>query len=100
MSRCYDLSITATVKDRKTANRLDKVVMNFTGGKKGSVYDHTKGRLKVFWGGSFSQCGGHDDEDYNKELLCSIRKAKIKCKLNIQWTYMEDLPYEEYDFTT
>ena len=40
--------------------------------------------------------GGQSDEEAHEEIYKTIKKIKPYCRIKTRWTYLEDLPYEEY----
>ena len=40
--------------------------------------------------------GGLSDEEAHEEIYKAIKKIKPYCRIKTRWTYLEDLPYEEY----
>ncbi len=40
--------------------------------------------------------GGMSEEEAHKEIYEALKKMNSNAKIKTQWTYMEDLPYEEY----
>lgn len=91
MSRCYEVSLDITTKNRK---RVEKVLKDWF---PDSCPNWNKGVVSI-WGASFTQTAGRGDSEYNDYLKNELKKAGVKCSVNIRWTYMEELPYEEYDF--
>ncbi len=40
--------------------------------------------------------GGMSDEEAHEEIYKAIKKIKPFCRIKTRWTYLEDLPFEEY----
>ncbi len=45
---------------------------------------------------SGSLYGGQSDEEAHEEIYKEIKKIKPYCRIKTRWTYLEDLPTEEY----
>lgn len=41
-------------------------------------------------------CGGKSEYEAHDEIYNALKKLNPKAKIKTQWTYMENLPYEEY----
>lgn len=41
-------------------------------------------------------CGGMSEEEAHDEIYDALKKINTEAKIKTQWTYLEDLPYEEY----
>ena len=56
------------------------------------------GEPSTFNYGQGNLCGGESEEEFKDRLAKAIWKAnKGFCKVSVRATYMEDLPFEEYD---
>ena len=40
--------------------------------------------------------GGQSEEEAHEEIVKAIKKTKPYCRIRTRWTYLENLPYEEY----
>ena len=40
--------------------------------------------------------GGTSDEEAHEEISKELKKIKPYCRIKTRWTYLENLPYEEY----
>lgn len=41
-------------------------------------------------------CGGMSEFQAHEEIYAALKQINADAKIKTQWTYMEDLPYEEY----
>ena len=44
-----------------------------------------------------SLCGGESEEEAHERIRDAVKKDIGKCNVRTRWTYLEDLPYEEYE---
>ena len=51
---------------------------------------------EIFFDGEGSLHGGMSEEEAHNEISVSLKKINPEAKIKTQWTYMENLPYEEY----
>lgn len=49
-----------------------------------------------FFEGEGSLYGGQSEEEAHEEIYAAIKKINPAAKIRTRWTYLEDLPYEEY----
>lgn len=51
---------------------------------------------EVFFDGEGSLCGGMSEEEAHQEIYTALKKINSEAKIRTRWTYLEELPYEEY----
>ena len=86
MSRYYELLIEFVGIDLKD---VMKVVINEFGWE-----EENSGEGELVCRGSLY--GGQGDEEAHEEISKAIKKIKPYCKVKTRWTYLENMPYEEY----
>ena len=99
MSRYYRLCVEFKLIKLKEVKKLvceefgwtEEDSVEFEGSNKHSGYLICDGYL----------CGGQSEEEEHNLIYKGLKKLKPACKIRTRFTYMEDLPYEEYgdDFT-
>lgn len=90
MSRAYRIEL----KTKEiTEEQIKKVMIEELGWEeidlssfKGITYFEGEGRLY----------GGCSEEEAHQEISQRFKKLNPKAKIRTTWTYLEDLPYEEY----
>jgi hypothetical protein len=89
MSRYYRLCVVAV---GITEEQLMQVCSNEFGwdGSTSSWEDQR------FFEGEGSLYGGRSEQEAHEEIYAAIQKIKSDAKIKTRWTYLEDLPYEEY----
>ena len=86
MSRYYELCVEFVGID---LNDVCKVVVEEFGWEEedsGNDYLTCRGSL----------CGGQSDEEAHEEIYKALKKIKPFCRVKTRWTYLEELPSEEY----
>lgn len=86
MSRYYELGVDFIGIDLKD---VVKVVVDEFGWEEedsGEDYLVCKGSLY----------GGQSDEEAHEEISKALKKIKPYCRIKTRWTYLENIPYEEY----
>jgi len=86
MSRYYELSVEFVGIDLED---VKKVVLNECDWEEedcGEDYLTCRGSLY----------GGQSDEEAHEEISKELKKIKPYCRIKTRWTYLENLPYEEY----
>ncbi len=86
MSRYYELSVEFVGIDLED---VMKVVIGEFGWE-----EEYGGSDRLVCRGSLG--GGLSDEEAHEEIYKAIKKIKPYCRIKTRWTYLEDLPYEEY----
>jgi len=86
MSRYYGLGVDFVGIDLKD---VKKVVLN-----EFNWEEEDSGENYLFCRGSLY--GGQSDEEAHEEIYEAIKKIKPYCRIKTRWTYLENLPYEEY----
>ena len=86
MSRYYELSVEFV---GISLDEVKKVVINKFGWEEEDTYEDT-----LICRGSLY--GGQSDEEAHEEIYKAIKKIKPFCRIKTTWTYLEELPTEEY----
>ena len=94
MSRFYNLCVEF---EGISLQEVMKVVCEEYGWEDKSSTDENKEKE---WYGCLvcegSLCGGMSEEESHEQIYNSLKKINPECKIRTRYTYMEDLPYEEY----
>jgi len=48
------------------------------------------------FGAEGTLCGGESEDEAHDRIRDAVKKVVPDCSVTTQWTYLEDLPYEEY----
>jgi len=89
MSRYYKMSVTTIGIPKET---LEKVLIERFGWE-----GRADGRDdRVYFSGEGSLYGGQSEGQAHSEIACMLKTVYPDAKVRSAWTYMEDLPYEEY----
>ncbi len=86
MSRYYELLVEFVGIDLKDIQKV--VIDEFSWEEEDSGEDYLVCRGSLY--------GGTSDEEAHKEIYEAIKKIKPFCRIKTHWTYLEDLPSEEY----
>lgn len=86
MSRFYKLDVRT---ENTTKEELEKVLID-TFAWTLLYIDNTE------FEGEGTLSSGMSEEEAHEEISKAIKKINPKAKVKTRWTYMEDLPYEEY----
>lgn len=89
MSRYYRLFVITT---GITEEQLQEVCFK----KFGWEGEASTWKSEVMFDGEGSLYGGMSEEDAHKEIYDTLKKINPEAKIKTRWTYMEELPYEEY----
>ena len=62
-----------------------------------SETDHSVGDDNIsFFEGEGSLYGGQGEEEAHEEIKRAIKKLDRNAKIKTRWTYLEEIPYEQY----
>lgn len=86
MSRYYELSVEFVGIDLEDVKKV--VVDKFGWEEKDYEKDYLTCRGSLY--------GGQSEEEAHEEIYKALKKIKPYCRIKTRWTYLEDLPYEEY----
>jgi len=50
----------------------------------------------AMFGAEGTLCGGESEDEAHDRIRDAVKKVVPDCSVTTQWTYLEDLPYEEY----
>jgi len=92
MSRCYKLDVRFK---GISLEEVKKIVCEKFGWAEGSSYEETKkdaGYLEC----DGSLYGGMSEKEAHDQIYSELKKIKRDCKVKTIFTYLEELPYEEY----
>lgn len=89
MSRYYKISVTATGIPKETLEKVLTERFRWEG------YANDWGN-RVFFSGEGSLYSGQSEGQAHSELACMLKTVYPDAKVRSAWTYMEDLPYEEF----
>jgi len=86
MSRYYELCVEFVGIDLKDVCKV--VVEDFWWEEEDSGNDYLTCRGSLY--------GGQSDEEAHEEIYKALKKIKPFCRIKTRWTYLEELPCEEY----
>ena len=86
MSRYYELYVEFVGIDLKDVRKV--VIEEFGWEEEESGEDYLVCRGSLY--------GGTSEEEAHKEIYEAIKKIKPFCRIKTRWTYLENLPHEEY----
>lgn len=52
--------------------------------------------VQIFFSAESSLCGGESEEEAHDRIVRAVKAVVPTCSVTTRWTYLEDLPYEEY----
>jgi len=94
MSRYYRVTVKAK---NITEEQLDKVMTDELGWESsGSSWVEGKEGDIVGYEGEGYLCGGMSEEEAHEQIEKLLKKVNKKAKVLTGWTYLEDLPKDEY----
>jgi hypothetical protein len=100
MSRSYQLDLEVSKKEISEGEfqKMERIFENEWGKDIGFLTDDSPNSLNKI--ATFSAegqlCGGESEDEAHKRIRDAIKKEIGKCKIKTRWTYLEELPYEEY----
>lgn len=62
-------------------------------GEEAQDYSYKK---SIIFGGDTTLTGGESEQEAHSRISEAIKKVFPKAKVRTKWTFMEDLPYQEY----
>ena len=89
MSRCYRLFVVATEISEKQLQEICSEEFGWDG-------ETFSWKDEVTFDGEGHLCGGQSELEAHEEIYNAIKKINSKAKIKTQWTYLDELPYEEY----
>ena len=100
MSRMYELDMEVT-KTKINEMEFKKILTIFGqewGGRNtnGTIIQYGKGYDTAIIDAEGTLCGGESDKEAHRRIRDAIKKEISDCSVKTRWTYLEELPYEEY----
>lgn len=90
MSRCYRLEV--ETKGIGEENLLDVLTEEF--GWEEEYTDEYDGKNRFT--GTGTLCGGMGESEAHEQISKRLKELNPEAKVITRWTYLEELPYEEY----
>lgn len=90
MSRLYKLNV--EVKGISEA-RVYEVLVGDLGWEESDTHEY---KDIVYFEGDGSLCGGQSEDEAHEEIVAKLKEVNKDVLVLTRWTYMEDLPYQEY----
>lgn len=90
MTRCYRLDVEGIGIGE---NEIRKVLVEEFGWEEIS-FDEMQGRVSFSGVGYLS--GGQSEQEAHHEIYSTLRSLNPGCKARTRWTYLDDIPFEEY----
>lgn len=53
-------------------------------------------KVKAMFGEEGTLCGTESEDEAHDRIRDAVKEAVPDCSVTTRWTYLEDLPYEEY----
>ena len=99
MSRYYrlDLEVKKAEIDDAEFGKIKRVFEKEWGEDSYADVIKDDGHSIAMFGSDGSLCGGESDMEAHERIKDAVKRAIGKCKVRTRWTYLEDLPYEEYE---
>lgn len=99
MSRMYELDAEIT-KTEINGAEFKKILTIFeqewTKGINGIIMHDKNGSDIAVFDGEGVLCGGESEFGAHSRIKNAIKKEISNCSIKTRWTYLEELPYEEY----
>ena len=93
MSRYYRVSVAIKSRTIGVEELLKIMVERFNW----EITDHSSGDDNIsFFEGEGSLYGGQGEREAHEEIKLAIRKLDRNTKIKTRWTYLEEIPFEEY----
>jgi len=97
MSRSYNLYVEITEFDKNKKDNIIKTLNNIWPADYG-YYGGDLFEVLISGGGDNHLCGGQTEDDSFEEIYTAIWETNGNyCKIIINYTYLEDLPYEKFE---
>ena len=99
MSQCYNIELTVTNFNAKKTDKIKEAANKEWPFGDDLGVNEDEGR--IFGSADGSLCGGETEDQFSNRLAKAIFKANggKPCKVSVQATYLENLPFETYEFS-
>ena len=99
MSRYYrlDLEVKKTEIEDAEFGKIKRVFEQEWGKDSYAEVIQDDGHSIAVFSGEWSLCGGESEDEAHERIRDAVKKAIGKCKVKTRWTYLEELPYMEYE---
>ena len=99
MSRYYrmDMEVKKTEIDDAEFGKIKRVFEKEWGEDSYADVIKNNGHSIAMFGSEGSLCGGESEEETHERIRDAVKKEIAECTVRTRWTYLEDLPYTEYE---
>jgi hypothetical protein len=99
MSRFYemDLEVKKAKIDDEEFRKIKRIFEEEWGyDPNADVIQNNGGSAMAVFGCDGTLCGGVSEEEAHEHIRDAIKREIGECTVKTRWTYLEELPYEEY----
>ena len=100
MSQLYAMDMVVRKKEELSQEEFKKIGVVYTkewaeDTLKGDRFQDEEGEA-ILYSAEATLCGGESNEEAHNRIRDAVKEVVPGCSVTTRWTYLEDLPYEEF----